>query len=350
MVILAIGLELQGLPPQADPSGASNTANRAAAGLSSEWYDLYFTQPNSPADEQPGGGPEEALIAALAAARGSVDVAIYHLNLPKIRTALLAAHRRGVTVRVVTESENLESSEVQELIATGIPVMGDRREGLMHNKFIVIDRQDTWTGSLNLTSNGAYQDDNNLIRIRSSRLARNYTREFAEMFAEDLFGPGSPANTLYPVITVCGVQVETYFSPDDGVLPRLLELVGEARESIYFLAFAFTSDPLAEALLERAAAGVSVAGVFESSQVESSLGSEYENLQAAGLAVRLDGNPANMHHKVLIIDGKTVVTGSYNFSNYAEKRNDENTLVIHSPAVAAQFQAEFERVYAEGHD
>ena len=52
-----------------------------------------------------------------------------------------------------------------------------------------------------------------------------------------------------------------------------------------------------------------------------------------------------MHHKVFIIDGETVITGSYNFSRSAEERNDENTLIIHSPTVAAQFQAEFERVF-----
>jgi phosphatidylserine/phosphatidylglycerophosphate/cardiolipin synthase-like enzyme len=53
-----------------------------------------------------------------------------------------------------------------------------------------------------------------------------------------------------------------------------------------------------------------------------------------------------MHHKVLIIDERIVVTGSYNFSASAEKRNDENTLVIHNPEVAALFLAEYERVYA----
>ena len=57
-------------------------------------------------------------------------------------------------------------------------------------------------------------------------------------------------------------------------------------------------------------------------------------LREAGLDVRLDGNPANMHHKVFIIDGHIVITGSYNFSRSAEERNDENTLIIHDPAIA----------------
>jgi phosphatidylserine/phosphatidylglycerophosphate/cardiolipin synthase-like enzyme len=63
---------------------------------------------------------------------------------------LIDAHRRGVTVRLVTESDNMDVSEIQELREVGIPILGDRREGRMHNKFVVIDRQEVWTGSLNL--------------------------------------------------------------------------------------------------------------------------------------------------------------------------------------------------------
>jgi phosphatidylserine/phosphatidylglycerophosphate/cardiolipin synthase-like enzyme len=63
---------------------------------------------------------------------------------------LIDAHRRGVTVRLVTESDYIDVPEIQELREAGIPVLGDRREGRMHNKFVVIDRQEVWTGSLNL--------------------------------------------------------------------------------------------------------------------------------------------------------------------------------------------------------
>jgi len=224
-------------------------------------------------------------------------------------------------------------------------VLGDRREGLMHDKFVIIDRWEVWTGSTNLTTSGAYLNDNNLVCIRSSRLAENYTAEFEEMFANDAFGPGSPANTPYPQLTVDGVALEVYFSPDDGVLNHLVALVNGAQNSVDFMAYSFTSDELAQALLERAAAGVHVRGVFEADQYSSNVGTEFDRLWAAGLAVTLDGNPDHMHHKVLIIDGQIVVTGSYNFSASAEERNDENVLVIYSTVVAAQFLAEFERVY-----
>ena len=62
------------------------------------------------------------------------------LNLWSIRDALISAHRRGVDVRMVTDSDNMDEQEVQEIKAAGIEVLGDRHESLMHDKFVVIDR------------------------------------------------------------------------------------------------------------------------------------------------------------------------------------------------------------------
>jgi phosphatidylserine/phosphatidylglycerophosphate/cardiolipin synthase-like enzyme len=52
-----------------------------------------------------------------------------------------------------------------------------------------------------------------------------------------------------------------------------------------------------------------------------------------------------MHHKVVIIDGAIVVCGSFNFSDSADRSNDENLLIIYNRAVAARFEEEYRRVY-----
>lgn len=312
-----------------------------------EVVQVFFSDPDSPSASSYRGGPDQALADAIDAARLSVDIAAYDFDLWSLRDALLAAHRRGVGVRMVTDSDYLDNPEVNELREAGIPVLGDRREGLMHNKFVVIDRQDVWTGSMNFTVNGAYRNDNNLIWVRSARMAQNYTAEFDEMFIEDIFGTKGGPETPYPQLEIDGTRLEIYFSPDDGTAARLVELISSAQESVSFMAFSFTADDIASAMLARAANGVIVRGVFEESQVESNIGDEYLTLRNAGLDVRLDGNRANMHHKVIIIDDTIVITGSYNFSASAEDRNDENTLVIYSPQIAALFQNEFARVMAQ---
>jgi phosphatidylserine/phosphatidylglycerophosphate/cardiolipin synthase-like enzyme len=84
---------------------------------------------------------------------------------------------------------------------------------------------------------------------------------------------------------------------------------------------------------------------MEEAQAKSNNGTEFNRLRSAGADVRLDGNSRNMHHKVLIIDEQIVMFGSYNFSYYAETRNDENLIIMHHPQTAALFMEEFDAVY-----
>jgi phosphatidylserine/phosphatidylglycerophosphate/cardiolipin synthase-like enzyme len=311
----------------------------------SNWYSVVFSDPTGPGADSQRGGPDAHLVAAIEGARASVDVAIYDFNLWSLREALLDAHRRGVTVRMVVESDNGGGEELQELVEAGIPVKMDNHSGLMHNKFVLIDRFEVWTGSMNFTVNGAYRNDNNLVRVRSSRLAEDYLVEFEEMFLEDQFGERSPSDTPYPVINIDGSRVEVYFSPEDDTAERIIQLVESAQESVYFMAFSFTSDDIAISMLYAADGGVEVVGVFDASQYSSNMGTEFDRLLDAGQNVHLDGSPGFMHHKVIVIDRKIVITGSYNFSASAENRNDENTLILHDPEIATIYIEEFTRVF-----
>lgn len=342
LLILSLAASACQLPIQTLPADAP------APPPETSWHQIYFTKPNEPTSRTYRGGPDAALAEAIRAARISIDLAVMQFNLWSLRDALLDAQRRGLQVRMVTESEYLNEAEVQTLLDAGIPVMGDQREGLMHNKFVIIDRQEVWIGSMNLTISDGYRNNNNLLRIRSKELAQNYTVEFEEMFESGQFGPGSPANTPYPRIRLGESVLETYFSPDDGAAARIAALIHSAQESIQFMAFSFTSDNLAQAIIARAAQGVRVQGVMETAQHKSNIGDEYDRFTAAGLDIRLDGNSNQMHHKVIIIDRKIVITGSYNFTHNAENKNDENVLVIFDPGIAAQYLIEFEQVFAQG--
>jgi phosphatidylserine/phosphatidylglycerophosphate/cardiolipin synthase-like enzyme len=315
-------------------------------GVSSSWFELYFTDPVNPAARQLTGGPDGPLAEAIDAAQLSVDAALYSMSLYSIRQALVHARRRGVQVRVVMESDNMDGSDPQALKDAGVPILGDRREGLMHNKFLVIDRSEVWTGSMNMTKTGAYSDRNNIMRIRSTKVAADYEAEFNEMFVDDKFGSDRAVATPIPHIIIDGTPLDIYFSPDDHVQAALLDLLNNARSSIYFLSYSFTADPLSKAIQQRAKAGLTVAGVMDADQVRTNIGTEYDAFRMAGLDVRLDDEPGLMHHKVLIIDAQTVVMGSYNFTASAENNNDENLVVIVSPEIAAQYMQEFRRVYA----
>lgn len=338
----------QGFPtetPVAQAAPGEPIPLQVGYGYRGSFYEVYFSDPFNPASKRQEGGIDIPLARAIDNAKISIDLAVYSMSLNSIRDALLAAHRRGVEVRIVMESDNLERDVPRRLAEKGIPIIGDRREGLMHNKFVIIDRSEVWIGSMNFTTSGAYDDNNNLARIRSTKMAENYLAEFNEMFEDDFFGPDTLSNTPHPQLTIDSVPLEVYFSPDDGVAARLVRLLRGAETSIYFMAYSLTADDFGDIIRQKAKDGLRVFGVMDESQVKSNKGGEFDPFQQAGLRVYKDGNPGQMHHKVIIIDEKIVITGSYNFSASAERTNDENVVIFFDEQIAAQYLAEFERVY-----
>jgi phosphatidylserine/phosphatidylglycerophosphate/cardiolipin synthase-like enzyme len=334
--------------PEASPAtGVTPIELQSGYGVRGDWFELYFTNPSSPLSPQGTGGVDGPIVEAIDAARLSVDVAAYSLSLNSVRNALLRAHDRGATVRIVMESSNMDRSDPEILIEAGVPVIGDNRDGLMHDKFIVIDKSEVWMGSMNFTDGGAYEDNNNLMRIHSVKIAENYLKEFEEMFSENRFGEDVVPETPNPIILIDETRVDTYFSPDDGVLSALIPVLQSAQESIYFLTYSFTSNQLGEIIRQKAEADVTIAGVMDDEQVRSNQGTEFDPFRQADLNVRIDGIDGLMHHKVFIVDEKIVVMGSYNFSQNAEQRNDENILIIYDPVIAEQFLFEFQRVYGQ---
>jgi phosphatidylserine/phosphatidylglycerophosphate/cardiolipin synthase-like enzyme len=221
----------------------------------------------------------------------------------------------------------------------------------MHDKFIVVDGRYVWMGSLNFTTNGVYCNNNNLVRFDSSRLAANYTAEMNEMYDDQLFGPDSPNATPQEQLTINGIQIENHFGPEKEMSPIITRAVIRAQEEILFMAFSFTDDQIGEAMLGRANAGVVLRGVFET--VGSDTGFSYFPTMAQAemtmnnVTVHTDGNPRIMHHKVIIIDRETVIFGSFNFSDNANRRNDENIIIVHDPTFVGYFVEEFDTVWAE---
>jgi phosphatidylserine/phosphatidylglycerophosphate/cardiolipin synthase-like enzyme len=330
-------------------SGSAMTRGTQAG----DWYEVYFTDPKYPdRPETRHGGVDERFVAFLDSAQRSLDLAIYDFDLDNAADALVRAKGRGVAVRMVIDTDTLNNTrdaEIQRAIGkvrqAGIPIVGDSRQAIMHNKFVVRDGEEVWTGSWNFTTGDTYRLNNNAARLRSVQLAENYAAEFRKMFDARQFGPNKPAGVPNPQLTIGGVRIENYFAPEDRVSPRIIAHIREAQRSIRFMAFSFTHDGIGQALREKAQAGVSVVGVFERTGSETQY-SEFGKLRQAGIEVYQDGNPYAMHHKVFIIDDVKVIFGSYNFSDGADRDNDENLLVVTDAAFARPFIQEFDRILA----
>ncbi|NIP25639.1 MAG: hypothetical protein GWO38_17920, partial [Phycisphaerae bacterium] len=165
-----------------------------------DWWQVYFTDPvnyNNPDDLS--GTVAEKLIDNIDSAQRSIHIASFEFNLTPVAEALIDAHQRGVEVLWVTDDEyGIEADEEEDhgqfamLEEAGIAVKDDSRSALMHNKFWIFDDQKVWTGSTNVTANGIFQNNNNVLVINSSRLAAMYEREFDEMWTGE-FGTSSPS-------------------------------------------------------------------------------------------------------------------------------------------------------------
>ncbi len=324
------------------PAASDNSAPATSVPASASWYHLYFTGPTP--DTLTGGIPDK-VAASLDAAQQTLDVAVYEFDLPVIADALIRAKERGVQVRLVTDTDSMDEAVIKDIQKAKIKVVDDQRSAIMHDKFVVIDQATVWTGSMNFTENDAYRNNNSFMEIASTKLAENYTREFEEMFVDHAFGPTSPADTPNPVVTLNGTRIENYFAPEDKVAAHILDLLQSAQKSIYFMAFSFTNTDMSKVLIEKAKAGVTVQGVFETRQIAAGGDAAWKALTQAGLDVRQDGNKYNLHSKVFIVDGQTVVMGSYNFTKNADKSNDENALIIHNADIAQAYTAEWQKVW-----
>lgn len=317
--------------------GAAVLWSDSAGGDSADRIQVYFA-PCRPDDRD---GIDDRFVGFLERARKTIDGAFYDLQLPDVARTLIAKHRAGIHVRIVSDSDYENRAAVQDCIREGIPVVFDRRSALMHNKFCIVDGRFVWTGSTNIADNCMYRNDNNSVLIESEALARSFTVEFEEMFLQKRFGARSPKNTPYPEVQVGAVRVECCFAPEDGVLRRILDEIKGAEKTLDFMAFSFTSRELAEVMARKLNHGVHVRGVLESHGAGSPHSMD-DFLAGRGALVRRDGNPGFMHNKVIVVDGKTVITGSYNFSKNAETKNDENVLIIHSPEIAARYLRKLE--------
>ncbi len=264
---------------------------------------------------------------------------------------------------------------------------GSKGSGLMHHKFMVVDGSKVIVTSANWTMSDVYGDithpdtegnQNNLVEIQSGELAQAFTNEFNLMW-----GDGSPNNpnsqfkmrkpSRAPVEVVVGkTRLSVQFSPSSGQVAwetssngLIGKFLNTSQEQVDLALFVFSEPTLGSVLQTQSQRGVKVRGLIDRQFA-------YRNYSSALPLMGVDGNnlcqaPTNtvpgfqplstigvptlptgdlLHHKFAVLDRRTVITGSHNWSNAANEHNDETLLVIQdNSTVAAHFDREFDRLY-----
>ena len=138
---------------------------------------------------------------------------------------------------------------------------------------------------------------------------------------------------------VSGASAPTWnacFSPHGHCTELVVDTLASAKQTVFVQAYSFTSAPIAQALIDASKRGVHVRVILDKSQRTEHY-SAADVLLHAGIPVNIDAAHAIAHNKVMVIDGDTVITGSFNFTKAAEEHNAENLLVLHDRALATEY-------------
>jgi len=137
------------------------------------------------------------------------------------------------------------------------------------------------------------------------------------------------------------------FSPNGGTAAAITKEINAAETEILVAAYSLTSKQITVALLHAARRGVSVRILLDR-RVPKARYSTFPLLRPGGISTRLHHTSAQMHWKLILIDRKRIIVGSYNFTNNAEKRNAEITLIMTDPRTAATIRAQFTALFNRG--
>jgi phosphatidylserine/phosphatidylglycerophosphate/cardiolipin synthase-like enzyme len=324
--------------------------------------EVYFNQPvntgvstGTNAIHLTGAQMEAKIIDMINNAQVSIDLTSYNQDKTSIVTALNNAVARGVAVRVIGDNETTNSSLQNG--TTNFNWFVGNADGLMHNKFIIVDPElvngaKVWMGSMNFTHEEINDNYNNVVIIQDQALARAYRLEMNEMWGTNTttigiftrkLGADKADNTPHKFM-IGGKLVESYFSPSDGTTSAISSALQTADSKIEFALLTFTRNDLRDDLINRHNAGVNIRGMIEN---VNDTGGEFQTLLNAGINVRDDSAAYLLHHKYAVIDENAVnsdpmvITGSHNWTSSAESNNDENTLIIHDATIANLYAQEF---------
>jgi len=290
----------------------------------------------------------------------------------------------------LSDDEIRDRDALVVLDSAKIPRIDDRADGsrgsdLMHHKFMVVDGKTTIVTSANWTLSDVYGDfshpssrgnANNFLKINSPELAKAFTEEFELMWRDRKFGIKKPVRSMQQ-LKIGETQIDLHFSPNFNTIPweqtsngLIAKTLRQSTQSIDLALFVFSDQDLVNEMLAARSAfeshpGVTIRALIEPTFIYRPF-SEALDMLGVALSDHCKWEPNNrpwqnpittvgvpqlppgdlLHHKFGIVDRQTVITGSHNWTNAANRGNDETLLVIHSPTVAAHFQREFDRLYA----
>ncbi|HPE68533.1 MAG TPA: phospholipase D-like domain-containing protein [Thermotogota bacterium] len=267
----------------------------------------------------------------IAQARRSLDVCIYDLQDPEMVALVNERAAHGVSVRLFTENAH----QAIEGLSAEVARKCDDASGLMHCKYMIRDSDALWLSSANLTPTSLDLHENFGVLTYSPQLIAAFQEHFDSFFS------------LFPQSKQARADVGVFFSPGDAPFDELVGQLARARESILIGMYAFSDYRLARTLAVLAANGVRVHVLADKDWNLSGPYSVVRDLFPF-CQVRYDTRePGLLHEKFALVDGRTLVLGSYNWTLSAQQKNHEFLLVTRDALLVDAFQQHFWELWHE---
>jgi phosphatidylserine/phosphatidylglycerophosphate/cardiolipin synthase-like enzyme len=311
------------------------------------------------------GGPDnlaEAITGFIGKAKKSLDIAVQELDSEEIAKAIINT-RPGVRVRIVTEADYLKAPKFRDnpwtkggkhepnreiqnaLLRSAAWVRSDFNPSIFHQKFIIRDNRVLLTGSTNLTDTGTTNNLNHVIIIEDKDVAKIYSKEFREIRHGHFGKLDEGHDPKPPQVTVSQIPIRILFAPDHSPEMDIMKQMLKAKSRIDFAIFTFAeSSGIDDTMQVIARNGIKIKGILDRKVANQRWAANHNLVGKPNIELyrtKRKGKLGKLHHKLMVIDERVIIAGSFNYTGPANRLNDENVIMLGdldpaSPSAEAQ--------------
>lgn len=254
------------------------------------------------------------ILSAIKKAKKSIYICIYGLSDPAIMRALNERAQKGIAVKILYDSKGSPNLQKKIPLAKASPIFSS---AIMHQKVIIIDDEMIFFGSANLTEQSLKMHDNLVLGLCNKELA-------------DFLQKNRPFKSTYAKSLVGGQSVEIWLLPDPKgkAIQELKKQIRSAKKTVQIALFTLTHPLLIEEILHAHKRHVEITVILDKNAAHGASKNAVEALKKANIPVYLNHSIQLMHHKLLYIDEKVLVSGSANWTKSAFTKNSDLLFIL----------------------